>query len=55
MSGATETGDGDWLRRAHRCPCPGRVIKSTYGTSPDIYFGVEDDPAMTEENSLSNF
>jgi hypothetical protein len=54
MSGVSITGDGDRLRRAHRFPCLGRVIKSTYGTSPDISFGVEDDPAMSEEIFLSN-
>ena len=33
MSGVSITGDGDRLRRAHRFPCPGRIIKSTYGMS----------------------
>ena len=52
MSGVSITRDGDRLRRAHRFLCPSRVIKSTYGTSP---FGVEDDPALSEENATSNF
>ena len=51
------TGDEDRLRRANRFLCPGRVIKSTYGTRPEeliIYFGVEDDLALSEDNVLSN-
>ena len=59
MSGVSITGDGVRLRRANRFLCPGRVIKSTYGTSPEelivyISFGVEDDPTLSEENALSN-
>ena len=54
MSRVSITGDGDRLRRARRFLCPGRVIKSTYGTSMDISFGVEDDPALSGENALPN-
>jgi hypothetical protein len=58
MSGVSITGDRDRLRRACRFLCLGRVIRSTYGTSPEliiyISFGVEDDPAMSEENASTN-
>lgn len=55
MSGVSITGDGDRLRRACRFLCPVRVIRSTYGTSTDIFFDVEDVPALSEENALSKF
>ena len=45
---------GDWLLRARRFPWPGRVIKSMYGTSPDVSFDFEDDPALSEENAISH-
>lgn len=50
MSGVSTTGDGDRFRRAYRFLRPGRVIRSTYGTSTDISFDVEDAPALSEEN-----
>ena len=56
MPGISITGDGGRLRLVRRFLGPGRVIKSTYGTtrSLDTSFGVEDDPALSEEIALSN-